>query len=203
MASPEDTIDLDALRAGDQAVFAELIRRYHTALLGLVRPMVGDAHAEEVVQEAWIKAHKHCSRFAGRSTIKTWLCSIAVNEARMQLRHDKRESELRMQDSSGEDPYLERFNSQGSWSSPPAAWQADSPEALLAQGNLADCLEKTLTQLPGNQQALIQLRDIDGEAFETICNELALSASNARVLLHRARGALYRMLEHYEETGEC
>ncbi len=203
MTSPEDGIDLAALRAGDRAAFAELIRRFHTTLLSLVRPMVGDAYAEEVVQEAWIKAHANRASFAGRSSIKTWLCSIAINEARMQLRRDRREAELRLYDSSGDDPYLERFNSRGSWNSPPSPWPADSPEALLAQGNLADCLEKTLAQLPGNQQALIQLRDIDGEAFETICNELELSASNARVLLHRARGTLYRMLEHYEETGEC
>lgn len=195
--------NLAALRNGDEAEFTRLIRRYHNTLLGLVRPLVGDARAEEVVQEAWIKAHKACSRFEGRSQVKTWLCSIALNEARMLLRQQKQETQRRQFNSNDGDFLADHFTPGGHWRSAPARWNSDSPDELLMRSQLLDCLDKTLTALPGLQQALIRRRDIDGETFDQICNELDISASNARVLLHRGRSFLYKTLDHYQETGEC
>lgn len=196
-----DAIDLQALRAGDEQVFRRLIQHYHPTLIAVVRPLVGDSHCEEVVQEAWIKVHRSCADFEGRSHIKTWLCSIALNEARMYLRRHKRETDLTAD--TGADALEDCFKSGGSWANPPLDWGSDTPDALLMQDNLLDCLHKTLAALPSNQQSLLQLRDIEGLSFEAICNELEISASNARVLLHRARSVLYRMLEGYQETGEC
>lgn len=199
-----ETINLAALRAGDPGEFRRLIRHYHHTLLAVVRPLVGDAQAEETVQEAWIKIHKACAGFEGRSQLKTWLCSIALNEARMVLRRQKREVQLdsspAMEDIDG---LADRFRPRGHWSRPPLQWTSDSPDELLMQENLIDCLKKTLAALPENQQAMLRLRDIEGLPFDSICNELDISASNARVLLHRARSFLYRMLEGYQETGEC
>lgn len=201
--SETENIDLDALRAGNKEVFVTLIRRYHPTLVAIVRPLVGEAQAEEVVQETWIKAHKACTEFEGRAHIKTWLCSIAINEARMLLRSQKRETELRLFNSDTTDYLADRFKPNGHWNGAPSRWSSDSPDELLMQANLLDCLEKTLGALPLNQQTLLRLRDIEGEPFEMICNELEISASNARVLLHRARSFLYKMLEGYQETGEC
>jgi len=198
-----ESIDLAALRAGDEHAFRQLIRQYQNTLLAVVRPLVGDSQAEEVVQEAWIKVHRACSDFEGRSHIRTWLCSIALNEARMYLRRRKRETEMTVSSEDGGESLQDRFTASGYWSRPPTTWNADAPEELLMQDNLMDCLEKTLAALPENQQHLIQLRDIQGLPFDKICNELGISASNARVLLHRARSQLYQMLEGYQETGEC
>lgn len=202
--SVKEDIDLDALRAGDKEIFVRLIRRYHHTLVAIVRPLVGEARAEETVQEAWIKIHKSCARFEGRSQIKSWLCSIALNEARMELRRQKREVDTESASTMDSiDNLSDRFKPGGHWARPPLQWESDSPDELLMQANLLDCLNKHLDSLPAQQQALVRLRDIDGEAFESICNGLDISASNARVLLHRARSALYKMLEIYEETGEC
>lgn len=197
-----DDIDLGALRAGDETVFRELIRRYQHTLLAVVRPLVGE-QAEEVVQEAWIKVHRSCAGFEGRSHIKTWLCSIALNEARMHLRRHKRETNMTVSPDNGDDSLQDRFKNSGGWARPPGVWNPDSPDELLMQDNLLECLEKTLAALPPNQQSLLRLRDIEGLPFDSICNELDISASNARVLLHRARSYLYRMLDGYQETGEC
>lgn len=82
-------------------------------------------------------------------------------------------------------------------------WRSAGTDDLLMRDNLIDCIEKTMNRLPVNQSALLRLRDMEGLPFEAICNELDITASNARVLLYRARGELYQMLEHYEETGEC
>ena len=64
-------------------------------------------------------------------------------------------------------------------------------------------LPPLLDTLPASQRAVLELRDTLELSFEEICNELSISASNAKVLLHRARLKLFRLVDHYEETGEC
>lgn len=197
-----EEFDITALRQKDSIAFKSLISRFHPLLLSLVRPMVGDGPAEEIVQEAWIKVYDSIDRFEGRSQLKTWISAIALNEARMFLRKNKQEFTWTV--SAGDDGVFDgRFRSNGSWSTPPLEWKAAGTDDLLMRDNLMDCIEKTMTHLPVNQSALLRLRDMEGLAFDAICNELDITASNARVLLHRARGELYQMLEHYEETGEC
>ena len=82
-------------------------------------------------------------------------------------------------------------------------WDIDTPEGLLMRQDLANCLEELLKAMPANQRALLELRDTSGFSFEDICNELSISASNARVTLHRARSQLFQLVDHYEETGQC
>ncbi|HNL32883.1 MAG TPA: sigma factor-like helix-turn-helix DNA-binding protein, partial [Pseudomonadales bacterium] len=91
----------------------------------------------------------------------------------------------------------------GHWNTPPMQWNLDTPEALLLREDLAECLQKLLDTLPASQRAVLELRDTLELSFEEICNELSISASNAKVLLHRARLKLFRLVDHYEETGEC
>ena len=57
--------------------------------------------------------------------------------------------------------------------------------------------------MPDQQRAMLELRDASGLGFDEICNELTITASNARVLLHRARTQLFKLVDHYQETGEC
>lgn len=187
----------------DQTVFTRLIREHHQALLAAARPLVGEDVAEEVVQRAWVKAYGAIGRFEGRSSIRTWLVSIAVNEARMYLRQHRREVSLNQVQDNDRDPLFECFKPDGHWARPPAPWSADTPDDLLTREELLDCLKKVLTGMPAGQRSLIELRDINEMSFDDICNELELSASNARVLLHRARTYLYRFLDKFEETGEC
>lgn len=198
-----DSIKIDDFHAGDENLFKEIIRQYQHTLLAVVRPLVGINNAEEVVQEAWIKAFRSRTHFEGRSSIKTWLCSIALNEARMYLRRHKRQLTINISNDNEGNYLQDRFTSTGKWAQPPTSWSMDTPEELLMQDNLKDCLEKTLSSLPDHQQSIIQLRDVEGMPFDTICNELEITASNARVLLHRARSYIYRMLDKYQETGEC
>lgn len=193
------------LRNGDQSLFAELVRDHHRALIALAVPIVGQSEAEEVVQNAWLKAHQAIGQFEGRAQIRTWLGRIVINEAKMQLRQRGREllfSDWQSDNESG-DVLADRFSHDGSWQSPPMQWDMDTPEGLLMRQNLANCLEELLNAMPSNQRAVLELRDTSGFSFEEICNELSLSASNARVILHRARSQLFKLVDHYEETGEC
>ena len=193
---------LEQLRARDETAFAELVRRYHRALIGLAASLAGANDAEEIVQNSWIKAHAAIENFEGRSTLRTWLSSIVLNEARMYLRKHKREcfiSDL----AGGDDAFLDRFNADGRWQKPPAHWDSDTPETLLMNEQLLDCLDELLRTMPDNQRAMLELRDVGGQSFASICDGLSVSASNARVLLHRARRQLYQLVDHYQETGEC
>jgi RNA polymerase sigma-70 factor, ECF subfamily len=194
---------LDALRAGDEQAFASLVRAHHRALIAVARAVVGESEAEEVVQIAWIKAHKALPAFEGRSALRTWLSRIVLNEARMQLRSRRREVFYDDVFSVDGDVLGDRFKPSGAWGSPPGHWQEDSPEDLLTAEHLQDCLERLMKEMPDNQRALLEMRDAGGIDFDEICNMLEVSASNARVLLHRARGRLYRLVDHYQETGEC
>ena len=193
---------LIALKSGDKQAFAALVREYHSSLLGMARTMLGEGEAEEAVQDAWIAAYRHIARFEARSTLKTWLTRIVINECRMRMRKHGRELNLDLS-TEDQDALTDRFRSGGHWHKPPVAWEFHTPEQMLEERDLQRCLDHHLEQMPENQRMVLQLRDIQGLDFDDICNLLDVSASNVRVLLHRARTTLFAMVEHYQETGEC
>ena len=198
---PDDIPDIQALRRGDDSAFSALVRAHHRALLATATAIVGIDDAEEVVQNAWIKAHKALPGFEGRSALRTWLTRIVINEARMLLRKSRREVSLQLDED--QHPLADRFREGGHWSKPPVTWHDESPDGLLMQSELADCLSRLLLSMPAPQRAMLELRDAGGLEFDEICNELTITASNARVLLHRARTQLFKLVDHYQETGEC
>jgi len=202
---PEDDAALLArLRSGEKAAFEDMVRRHHGALMRAAAAIIGDTQAEEVVQEAWLAAIRHLPGFEGRSTLKTWLFSIVINEARGRLRKAKREILMDDYDTGNAglfDP--DRFLGDGHWAREPTLWHDQSPEALLSHEDFLRCLEKVLDLLPELQRSVLTLREYQGMEVETICNILSVSASNIRVLLHRARAKVYAMVDHFEETGTC
>ena len=203
----ENTFDESALLArlktGEKKAFEELVRRYHLLLKHTAAGIIGEAQAEEVVQESWLSAMRALPDFEGRSSLKTWLFSIVINEARGRLRKGKREVSLddQMPDSGLYD--TQRYIEDGHWAKQPTLWHDNSPEALLSHEQFRECLDVTLANLPEAQRSVLTLREYQGMELEEICNILDVSASNIRVLLHRARARIYAMVEHFEETGEC
>jgi RNA polymerase sigma-70 factor, ECF subfamily len=198
----EDAALLARLRAGEKAAFEELVRRHHGSMKRTAAAIIGDAQAEEVVQEAWLAAIRHLPDFEGRSSLKTWLFSIVINEARGRLRKAWRE--VRFDDQVAEglfDP--DCFAGDGHWAQEPALWHDQSPEALLSHEDFIRCLEQTLDRLSEMQRSVLTLREYEGLEVEEICNMLSISASNIRVLLHRARAKVYEMVDQFEETGTC
>ena len=97
----------------------------------------------------------------------------------------------------------DRFLGDGHWAQQPIRWHDQSPEALLSHEDFLRCLEKVLGNLPEIQRNVLTLREYQGLEVEQICNILAISASNTRVILHRARARVYAMVEQFEETGTC
>ncbi len=199
---------LRRLRAGEKRAFIELVQTYHVPMRYFAAAIIGEAQAEEAVQEAWLAVMRNLATFEGRSSLKTWLYAIVGNEAKSRLRKTRREISLDAlagDNASAADNLFaaDRFLADGHWAKPPTAWHDDSPEALISREDFQRCLEKVLSTLPAAQRSALLLRDQDGLELDEICNVLGVSASNVRVLVHRARVRVYGMVEHFEETGTC
>ena len=194
---------LARLISGEKLAFEELVRTHHSAMKRTAAAIIGEAQAEEVVQDTWLAVIKHLSNFEGRSSLKTWLFSIVMNEAKGRLRKSKRE--VFIDDQPGGEGLFDQgtFLADGHWAQAPSLWHDNSPEVLLSHEDFRRCLEKTLSKLPEVQRSVLTLREYQGLELEEICNILEISASNIRVLIHRARAKVYAMVERFEETGKC
>jgi len=186
--------------AWSEADFEALVRTHHRTLIGVAHGYVGADDADEVVQLAWIKAHRALSGYRAESKIGTWLTSIVINEAKMWLRAKKRRAAH--ETVVGEDPLDERFDVRGRWANPPTLWSSGADELML-HDQFRECLERLLARLPGQQRAILELRDAGDATLEDIAGAFETTQGNVRVLLHRGRTRLYTWIERYLETGQC
>ncbi len=192
------------LLAGDETAFRHLMDENHSLMLVVARAIVGEASAEEVVQDAWIAIHKALPQFEQRASLKTWILTIVSNRAKTCLKQQSRYVSLA--DMDGDLPYYlsgQYFNDNGSWQRPPHPWGMNSPDAILEEAELRKCIDQAICQLPALQKSVFLLRDIELLPFEDICNILQVSNSNVKVLLHRARLKLMEIISRYQEIGEC
>jgi RNA polymerase sigma-70 factor (ECF subfamily) len=182
------------LQAGDEAAFVELVDRYHSSLLRLASSFVPNrAVAEEVVQDAWLAVVRGIERFEGRSSLKTWLVRIVVNRARTTGVRERRTTPA---DLASNEPSVppDRFNANGQWSDPPAAWAEEAEDRLTAK-DLVQRIVAFLPEVPEAQRRVVLLRDFEGLPPAEVCDLLGISEANQRVLLHRGRSRLRGMLE--------
>lgn len=204
-AKVPDPMDEEALiaglEAGDNRAFRLAIRCYGGAMLAAAKT-VSAMHAEDAVQEAWIASMQAIKSFERRSSLKTWLISIAINQAYGYLRKNKMTVSLDGMDA-GSDPSSLLFNAQGSWQSPVERWTDDTPEKLLEARVMRGCIDHHLASLPAGQRMALVLTDFNSLSIEAVCRQLDVKPNNYRVLLHRARLSLFKMLSHYESTGDC
>jgi len=199
----DDTELLKRLLAGEQQAFRELVSTYQGAMRAVAYAIVGNRHADEAVQDAWLAVVRNLVSFESRSSLKTWLLTITANAAKNRYKQNRREVLLDDLPSPHGTIDDDRVSSDGHWLLAPLAWHQDTPEALLTEHELRECLEQTLLSLPQLQSSVLVLRDRQGLELEEICNLLQISLSNARVLVHRARLKVFATVEHFEETGEC
>ena len=180
---------LTRLRAGDEAAYRRLVRRYHGAMVGLAQGVIGSrAQAEEVVQDTWFAVFRNVSTFEGRSSLAGWLFTIVRNRARTRITAEGRTVGLPEMEGGGRAVGLENFHADGHWAELPALWDEINPERIIGGRQMWEIVHETIQTLPAAQQAAIMLRDIEGQSSEAVCDLLGVSAENQRVLLHRARG---------------
>ena len=176
------------MRAGDERAFEALVARYDGGLRRVARTFVRTPSAvDDVVQETWLGVLRSLDTFEGRSSLRTWMFSILLNQARTRARRDARSlpfSALETEDHPTVDPSA--FGADGRWASAPARLDGD-PETGLLSGELRAELLRAVEGLSEEQRAVITLRDLVGCSAPEVCELLDISDGNQRVLLHRAR----------------
>jgi RNA polymerase sigma-70 factor, ECF subfamily len=209
-AAAEERRLVEGLRRGDEAVYAELLRRWHPAMLRVARMYVRDrATAEEVVQETWLAVLQGIDRFEERSSLKTWVFRILTNRAKTRGGREARSvpfSALAGVDTDEPAVPADRFLSSddprtpGAWATPPRSL-ARLPVERLETRETLDCIRTAIAELPEAQRIVIALRDIDGWSAAEVREALEITDANQRVLLHRARSKVRMACESQMEAA--
>lgn len=152
-----------------------------------------DPHqAEDVVQETFIAAIQSTS-FSGKSSPRTWLTGILKHKIIDVIRKRIREipvSQLMANEDANMDDF---FNEKGEWSDDLSAWEM--PDNALEQKQFLGVLQNCMEKLPKKHATLFMLRDVQETDNNEICKELNISATNAWVILYRARMEIRKCLE--------
>jgi RNA polymerase sigma-70 factor (ECF subfamily) len=178
---PAVTADGDAelvrrAAGGDMAAFEALYRKHVGRVFGAVRRLTGgnEARAEELTQEAFVRAWQNLDKFRFESAFGTWLYRLGVNTALMELRSRAGAEDL--EDLLPEDDALGHAEPHG-------------------RHELGMDLERAVATLPPRARAVLVLHDVEGWRHQDIAAELGMAVGSSKAQLHRARGLLRRALE--------
>ncbi len=192
--SPADRELVSHLLDGDPGAFARLVETHHQQMLRVASAFVSSrAVAEEVVQETWLAVLEGLPSFQGRSSLKTWMFTILTNRAKTRGVREGRTVPFSALGDGRDDPAVEpdRFNDREAWTRPPQG----RPDDVLERAEVLGALQRAVEDLPPNQRTVVTLRDVQGWSSEEVCNLLGISETNQRVLLHRGRSKVRRVLE--------
>ena len=174
------------VQAGDKSAFDLLVRKYQHRVLKLVSRFVSDAaEAEDVAQEAFLKAYRALASFRGDSAFYTWLYRIAINTAKNALVSNRRrpvDFDLDLQDPEQYDRHA-RLK------------EGDTPEGVLLTEEIRSVVEKAMEQLPEDLRTAIVLRELEGLSYEEIAEAMDCPVGTVRSRIFRAREAIDKKLK--------
>lgn len=177
-----DEAIVSRVQAGDASAFELIMRRYNQRIFRVVRAILGDNdEAEDVVQDAYVRAYEHLDQFEGRAKFSTWLTKIAIYEANARRRRLNR---VRLVDPS----------ESGNDSMEPQSLDTDPLEAV-SRRELRDVLAWAVDQLPADLRTVFTMRMIEGLDTNETAECLDLTASNVKVRVHRARVLLRKQID--------
>jgi RNA polymerase sigma-70 factor (ECF subfamily) len=174
---------VDRVRAGDTALYEIIMRRYNQRLYRVTYAILRDgAEAEDVIQDAYVRAYQHLDQFAGYAPFSTWLTRIAVHEAlrRLQLRKRSQQFEEVEHDE-------ESFMSVSETTVPETS---PDPEQRASNAELGQLLEQAVLDLPEPYRTVIMLRDVEELSTAETAAALELTEQNVKVRLHRGRSMM-------------
>jgi RNA polymerase sigma-70 factor (ECF subfamily) len=165
------------MEAGEERAFRELYRRHTPALYQLVLRMLGGSQpdAEDVVQDAWVRAVRQLGGFRWESSLRTWLSAIALNLAREALRRRGRAPMTELPEDLGR------------------------PSHALRDGQRID-LERAIERLPEGYRTVLVLHDVEGFTHEEISRQLEIAVGTSKSQLFDARRAMRAMLQREPEA---
>jgi RNA polymerase sigma-70 factor, ECF subfamily len=190
----DEPVLVAAAQSGDIVAFETLVGRYERKILRLAQNITQNREdAEDVMQEAFLKAYEHLSGFQGNSRFYTWLVRIAVNQALMKLRK-RRPNVVSIDEevNTGEDLIPREIEDWG-----------PSPEDRYKQTELSDILSEVIGDLDPSFRIVFQLRDIEELSTEETAEALGLSVPAVKSRLLRARLKLRQKLNKYFRRSEA
>tara|TARA_B100000886_G_scaffold90317_1_gene59569 strand:+ start:232 stop:816 length:585 start_codon:yes stop_codon:yes gene_type:complete len=168
---------------GDKSAFEELVKRHQELVFSLSFKLTGNRElANDVAQEAFIRAWKAIGKFRGDSTFGTWIYRITVNTAWTLRKKAKKHYSLNIEDTQ----------------EPVVIDEKKDPELVAINSDLSLVLRKALNQIPLEQRIIVELKNIEGRSHKEIADYLDISVTAAKVRLHRAHQKLRNILEEIE-----
>ena len=160
---------VDRILRGETALFELIMRRYNQRLYRITRAIVrDDGEAEDVTQDAYVRAFEHLDQFAGRARFSTWLTRIAVHEASARLRRRGRQIDIEE-------------------NMPTLASPAAGPEQRAAEHELGQAIEDAVDALPEVYGSVFMLREVEGLSTAETAACLEINEETVKTRLHRAR----------------
>jgi RNA polymerase sigma-70 factor (ECF subfamily) len=182
-------------KAGDASAFSDLVQHYDRRVFRMAKQITqNDDDAEDVLQEAFLKAYTHLDDFQGNSKFYTWIVRIAVNEALMKLRKRRSDRSVPLDEpiDTGEDEVPREI----------AVWE-DNPEETYSREELAELLDQAIQSLKPAYRTVFVLRDIEEMSIEETAEALGLSISAVKSRLLRARLQLREKLtRQFKHKGD-
>ena len=190
----EDRELVRRVKAGDVLAFRELVERYQKRAHAIAMGIVGSyADAEDVVQDAFLKAYRNISFFREESSFYTWLYRIVYNLAidygRKKYRH--------VESSVGDSVMLDTSLQKAQKASSPAVGRAENPDESLTRRELGEEISKAIAELSPDHRAVIVLREIEGLSYSEISDLIGCSKGTVMSRLHHARKKLQKSLGRF------
>ena len=185
-ADPDQSL-VERARRGDAEAFGELVGAYQHRVVNFARAMVSDrGDAEDIAQEAFLRAYRGLRGFRGRSSFKTWLYQIVTNTARTTMARRRSRPE---QPAGGYDSVAEIAGAEGA---------SDSPEAAVIR---RDVIDRALASLPVELREAVVLRDIDGLDYSEIASVAGIPIGTVESRIFRGRARLRQLISGQSPPG--
>lgn len=176
--------------AGDLHAFAGIVRSYQPRLLSFVLRMIGDRErAEDLVQEAFIRVHRHLHRFDPSRKFSTWIYTIASNLAKNELRNRSRSPLV----------YYQSNRTRHEEDTRPLQFEDSRtrPDDMFANRHLKELVDHTVERLTIHHREVFILRELQGKSYEEIAELTHSNLGTVKSRLNRARASFAEMIAPY------
>ena len=172
---------------GETRAFTTLADRYHARLLNFIHRMIGDRErSEDLVQETFVRVHRHLQRYDQNRKFSTWVYTIAGNLAKNELRNRSR------------NPMVLFQTLKKNWEADhrPLEWEDNRyrPDDLFRKRDLKDRVEEAVAKLPEHHRVVFVLRELEGKSYEEIADITGVNLGTVKSRLNRARNRFAELI---------